>query len=61
MRVIPNPNKEEYDEITQKVKDNNGYCPCMLEKNEDTKCMCKNFREQEEGFCHCDRYYKVGD
>lgn len=58
MRIIPNPNKEEYEIITQKVKENDGYCPCMLIKNEDTKCMCKSFREQKEGFCHCGRFKK---
>lgn len=42
------------------VKANNGYCPCAVIKNEDTKCMCKEFREQEEpGLCHCGRYGKV--
>lgn len=42
------------------VKANNGYCPCAVIKNEDTKCMCKAFREQTEpGLCHCGRYEKV--
>ena len=41
------------------IKDNNGYCPCRLLKNEDTKCMCKEFREQEEGECHCGLYVKI--
>lgn len=39
---------------------NDGYCPCMIEKSEDTKCMCKEFREQETpGPCHCGRFEKV--
>lgn len=60
LKIIPNPNKEEYDEITQAVKDNDNYCPCVLVKNSDTKCICKAFREQEtEGYCHCGRYLKV--
>lgn len=60
LKIIPNPNKEEYDEITQAVKDNDNYCPCVLVKNPDTKCICKAFREQEtEGYCHCGRYLKV--
>lgn len=62
LKTIKNPNKEEYDEITQAVKDNDNYCPCLLYKNDDTKCMCKAFREQEtEGYCHCGRFLKVKD
>ena len=39
---------------------NDGYCPCAILKTEDTKCMCKEFREQEEpGECHCGRFLKV--
>ena len=60
LKIIPNPNKKEYDEITQAVKDNDGYCCCLLERSSDTKCMCRIFREQTtEGFCHCGRYEKV--
>lgn len=59
LKIIPNPNKEEYEEITQAVKDNNNYCPCELIQTTDTKCPCKTFREQTaEGYCHCGRYYK---
>lgn len=59
-KIVPNPNKEKYTEMTQAVKDNDGYCPCLLEKNEDTKCMCKEFREQNsEGLCHCQRFSKT--
>ena len=25
------------------------YCPCSLVRNDDTVCMCKEFREMEEG------------
>lgn len=60
LKIIPNPNTEEYENITQMVKNNSGYCPCLIVKNEDTKCICKEFREQDtEGFCHCYRYMKV--
>ena len=44
------------------VRQNNGYCPCAVIKNEDTKCPCKDFREQKEpGVCHCGRFEKVGE
>lgn len=38
---------------------NGGYCPCLIEQNADTKCMCKKFREQESGECHCGLYEKI--
>lgn len=42
------------------VEANDGYCPCMIEKSPETKCMCKDFREQREpGKCHCGRFEKV--
>lgn len=58
--IFKNPYQEEYEEITEAVKLNENYCPCMIDKNEDTKCMCKTFRDSEEtDFCHCGRFYKV--
>lgn len=39
------------------VNKNNGYCPCKLDKNCDTKCTCKEFRERiskgDLGLCDC--------
>ena len=49
-------------DIAMLVAANGGYCPCAIEKTPDTKCICKEFREQEEpGFCHCGRYEKVDE
>lgn len=46
--------------VQAKLKENGGFCPCALIKNEDTKCMCKQFREQNtEGECHCGLYIKI--
>lgn len=60
LKVKPNPDKEEFVRVYKAVKENEGYCPCRLKKTEDTKCMCKEFREQtEEGLCHCGLYQKV--
>ena len=47
------------DKIRQALAENDGYCPCRLEKTEDTKCMCKEFLEQESGSCHCGLYIKT--
>ena len=46
--------------IRKLVSENGGYCPCALVKNEDTWCMCKEFRESDTpGVCHCGRFEKV--
>lgn len=46
--------------VRKSVEANDGYCPCMMERTPETKCMCKEFREQKEpGPCHCGRYLKV--
>ena len=43
------------------VLQNDGHCPCMVNKTADTKCPCKDFREMTEGVCHCGRYEKVNE
>lgn len=48
-------------EIRQKIKENGGYCPCRLERTPETKCICKDFLEQESGTCHCGLYIKVNN
>lgn len=57
MKIVLNPDEEYVKEIRAALKKNSGYCPCALTKTEDTKCMCKEFREQvernEPGLCHC--------
>ena len=56
-----NEDIEYVAKVKQKLEANDGYCPCKLEKTPDTKCMCKEFREQKEGFCHCGLYIKIQD
>jgi ferredoxin-thioredoxin reductase catalytic subunit len=63
MKVKVNNNAELVAEIRQKLKENDGYCPCRIDKTPENKCMCKEFRDQIadpdfEGFCHCRLYYK---
>lgn len=58
--IFTTPDEELLNDIVGAIKDNGGYCCCAITKTEDDKCMCKKFREQENaGFCHCGRYYKV--
>ena len=63
MAVRLNENKELVARIREGLKRRGGYCPCRLEKTEEDKCICKEFREQIadpefEGYCHCMLYYK---
>lgn len=63
MRKIKlNENPEIVARIREGLKQKGGYCPCRITRNEDTKCICKEFREQVadpefEGYCHCLLYY----
>lgn len=59
LTIKKNPNEKTYEEATKAVENNNGYCPCAIIKNEDTKCICFDFRKQDyPGECHCGRYIK---
>ncbi len=58
-----NENEEIVQTIREGLKRTGGYCPCRLDRTDDTKCMCKEFRDQladpeYEGYCHCMLYYK---
>ncbi len=66
MKVELNTNQEIVAAVRKGLEKTGGYCPCRLERIEDNKCMCKEFREQMEdpnfsGFCHCMLYYKSND
>lgn len=60
VKVVCNSNTVLVEQIKSALKENDGYCPCRLDKTSDTKCMCKEFREQiaaeEKGQCHCGLY-----
>lgn len=57
--IRENPDREKVKEVRKALKENDGYCPCKLIKDETTKCMCKEFRNQESGLCHCELYEKI--
>lgn len=60
MRIKLCDNEEQVNYIRSRLKMNNGYCPCANKHTENTKCMCKAFREQDTpGECHCGLYEKV--
>lgn len=57
-KVYLNPDEDHVAEIRRRLRENGGHCPCSLIKNEDTVCMCREFREMTSGMCHCGLYYK---
>ena len=66
MAVTLNPDREMVSTIRQGLQRTGGYCPCRLQRTEETTCICKEFRDQIadpefEGFCHCMLYYKTKD
>ena len=44
MAVRLNDNKELVAKIKEGLEKKGGYCPCRLEKTEDNKCICREFR-----------------
>ena len=46
-------------QIKQDIHNNDGYCPCQVEHTPDTKCMCKDFKDMENGVCICKLYVKT--
>jgi ferredoxin-thioredoxin reductase catalytic subunit len=63
MKIRLNQDEEIVRTVREGLAARGGYCPCRVEKSEDTKCMCREFREQIrdpnfEGYCHCMLYYK---
>lgn len=63
MKVTFNEDEKIVKMIKEGLEKNGGYCPCRIERTSETKCMCKEFRDQIkdpdfEGYCHCMLYYK---
>lgn len=52
--ITISPDKEKVDKINIALQRNGGYCPCVSERSEDTKCICKKMRET--GQCCCGLY-----
>lgn len=66
MSIRLNEDRELVELIREGLRQKGGYCPCRFERTEDTKCICREFREQMadpdfEGYCHCRLYYKTKD
>ena len=61
MTLRVSDNRELVEEVRRKLRDNDGYCPCKLIKDETTKCPCaETINELPVGQeCHCGLYIKV--
>ena len=64
MKITLNKDKQIVDVIKEGLEHTGGYCPCRRERTPETKCMCKEFRDQIadenfEGYCHCLLYKKI--
>ena len=46
MAVRLNEDQEMVKTVREGLKRTGGYCPCRLERTEENKCICREFREQ---------------
>mgnify|MGYP002515169542 CR=1 FL=1 len=63
MKIRYNSDEEIVKTIKEGLERTGGYCPCKLDRSEENKCMCQEFKGQiqdpdYEGYCHCRLYYK---
>jgi ferredoxin-thioredoxin reductase catalytic subunit len=63
LKILFNENEEIVRTVKAGLERTGGYCPCRLERKEEYKCMCDEFKQQIkdpdfEGYCHCMLYYK---
>ena len=62
-RIRLNEDPEVVKTVREGLAATGGYCPCRVERTEEYKCICQEFRAQIadpnfEGYCHCLLYYK---
>lgn len=66
-KIVLSDDKELIAEVNRQLQETRGYCPCALEWNDSTKCVCEAFKESlakcEEVECNCGKYkiIKVND
>lgn len=59
-KIVLNDDLALIAECNRQLQETRGYCPCAIEWNEDTKCICRAFKESltkgEEIECNCGKY-----
>ncbi len=62
MRLHVNTDKELVNLIREGLRNNDGYCPCIMNSKgkEEYKCICQDMRENVlvGQTCHCGLYVK---
>lgn len=62
MKLHITTDMELKNRIRQALKENDGFCPCVVDSkgNEDYRCICKEMREVIPAgkSCHCGLYIK---
>ena len=62
MRLHVNTDKELVNLIREGLRNNDGYCPCIMNSKgkEEYKCICQDMRENVSvgQTCHCGLYVK---
>ena len=63
MKIRFNDDAQVVAKVKEGLARTGGYCPCRVQRTEETRCMCLEFRDQIkdpdfEGYCHCYLYYK---
>lgn len=61
MKIEVNTDTELVLQIRRALKDNDGFCPCKLDKISSNKCLCEDFRLRTASgeYCHCGLYKKI--
>ena len=59
-KIVLSDDKALVAEVNRQLQETRGYCPCAIEWNENTKCICSAFKESlaknKEGECNCGKY-----
>lgn len=61
MTIKLNPDQKIVDVIKSRLEVTDGMCPCISQDlwNEDYKCPCKKFREEQK--CCCNLYVNINE
>ncbi len=63
IKIRVSSDKAQVEKIRKLLRENEGFCPCQVVKDQDSRCMCTDFLNKvKEGYigpCHCGLYESV--